>query len=64
MEQFAGAVVAFQVKFIALVDAADAMSPAGAGGTAVQDAEEVPLVTVNTAVLLVMDPAAFLTVTS
>lgn len=38
----AGAAAAFQVRFIVLLDAADATSPAGAGGTVVHDAGAVP----------------------
>lgn len=49
---------------MAVADAADAMSPDGAGGTDVHDAEGVPEVTVRVTGLLVTDPAEFLTVTS
>jgi len=63
--QLAVTTAGVQFKLMTLTEAADATSPVGAEGTTVhEDGGDVGLVTVNTAMALVTDPAAFVTTTS
>jgi hypothetical protein len=59
MAQLAGGVIAVQPKLITAEEDAVAVRPVGAAGTALQ----LEVVTVSTAVLLVMEPAALVTTT-